>query len=380
MNPVQENSINNGVNEGGYPVITLGSPNQGDRTMPMQAVASGLQPVETLSETAPVAAPKKAGKSPKAVAPEAEGEPFASLTMPKGKVSDYLRDEIETFNHSQLVTIDDPEHPLFNPRDQRLGVSEDLTESLKAGGQIEPGIVYATGSGKYIILAGNRRAANLKALGVKFKARQARPEIGDLGAVFVQIATNEVRVNDTLQVRGKNMQRVFRLNGGDALAVAVMFGVTKQTVRDELSLIENADKAVIKAIDDGIISKTTGVRLSKTKNKEGEADLDAQKKAIEKARTLSAKLGDAKIAAKGKSLGKATKPVKITEATLIAGSSAKPSANLLREIAAEVSTPKDVSNVLLWVAGELNAEGLIGLCPWLKKMWNSLEHAPFEIE
>ncbi len=374
-------------NDGGYPVINvIPSKILGENKMPMQTVnTSGLnvQADEFNPLMVAAASPKAAKKAAPKVVVEAEAEAeevLEPLTMPKGKIADYLEDEIKTYNHSQLVLIDDPDHPLFNPRDQKLGVSEELTESLKVGGQIEPGIVYPAGNGKFIILAGNRRATNLKALGQKFKARAARPELGDLGSVFVQIATNEVRVNDSLEVRGKNMQRVHSLNGGDVLAIAVMFGVTKQTVRDELSLIENADKSVIKAIADGIIGKTTGVRLSKSKDKDGNPDKDAQRKAIEKARALSAKLGDAKVAAKGKSVGKAPKTVKITEAALLAKANAKPSSNLLREIATEPKTPKDVSNILLWAVGDLDLEGVVGCCPWLKAMWNRLEHAPCELE
>lgn len=372
----QTTFIQPGTDDGAFDSLVIGSSNPLGEPMSIQTVHSPAFPVEVDSLATAVVAPPKGKKAPKQVTvEEAEVEEAAEpLQMPKAKVASYLSGKIEEFNHSQLVLIDDSEHPLFNVRDQKLGVSEDLLESLRAGGQIEPGIVYPDGNGKYIILSGNRRARNLKELGVKFKAQQAKPEVGDLGAVFIQIATNEVRVNDSIQVRGQNMQRVFNLNGGDVAAIAVMFGVTKQTVRDELALMEKATKGVVKAISDGIIGKTTGVRLAKLDPKE-------QDKAVEKARNLSAKLGDAHVAAKGKSLGKgkrgASKGHKVTEAQLL---SQKPTTNLLREVAMEKSCPKDVTNILLWVVGDLDSEGAIDSLPWLKKFWNTLEHAPFDIE
>lgn len=320
----------------------------------------------SIADAEVVGAGKKKGK--KAAGAEPEAEVFEPLKMPKAKVASYLSGTIEEFNHSQLVLIDDPEHPLYNPRDQRLGVSEDLLESLRAGGQIEPGIVYPDGNGKFIILSGNRRARNLKELGVKFKAQQAKPEVGDLGAVFIQIATNEVRVNDSVEVRGQNMQRVFNLNGGNVEAIAVMFGVTKQTVRDELALTEKATKGVVKAMNDGIISKTTAVRLAKLDEAE-------QAKQVEKARKLSAKLGDAMVASKGKKLSNTpAKPVKVTEAQLL---KRKPTTDLLREVALHKNCPKDVTNTLLWVIGDIDSESAIDILPYLEKMWDSLEHAPF---
>lgn len=361
-------------------------PEVGDKKYPKLAVVNkGNTPMaieqikSTAAGTATVAAKeaktKKKTEAAEGAEAEAEKEPEPEpLLMPDGKISEFLDDEISSIPLRALVPIDDPEHPLYDPRAEKVVASQEFLDSFKEQGQLEPGIVFPLGNGKFVVLAGNQRVAGLRHAGIdRFKARTAKPEIGDMGAVYLQIATNALRTDDSLEARGKRMKHMLKLNGGNVLATAKAFGVTKETVRNAIKLQE-ADASVRKAVADGIIKETTAVQLVT-----GSAgDKEKQKKAIQKAREMSEKLGNAKVAtgikAKKGKVGKA--PKAIPAAALM---SRKPSQNLIRELASAANFSKETDTVLQWILGELDSETLVATVPAVKKVWNKLENRPNDI-
>lgn len=371
--------FNNNTDEGAYPKLSLVA-SQGDANMSIEPVGSAPAPrIKRQRASGPtVEVDPETGKP---LANDAKPAPV--LKMPKGKIADYVDPEIISFKPSE-IELPTKEHGILF--DERITLPLDATflESLREHGQIDPGVVYPLANGKYLVIEGTRRQRHLAELKLPFKARKVRPEMGDLGAVAMQIITNEHRTDDSLRVRGQKMIRALTANNWDENdprakqnkaafeTVAGLFGVTVQTVRNAVNLITKADASVLKALDDGIIKETTALAIVKDE-KEG------QKKAIEKARAASAKLGDAKVASKGKA---GSKPKAVTRAALESSAKkGKPHGALIAEMAEKATgMSKDATNVLMWVAGQLDAEGAAEAIKGFRATWEQCENAPFELE
>lgn len=369
--------INNG--DGAYPKLSLVN-TKGDDGMSIEPVGSA---------PAPRIKRQRASGPTVEVNPET-GEPLATtakpapvLKMPKGKIADYIDPEIVSFKPSE-IELPTKEHGVLYDERINLPLDAAFLESLREHGQIDAGVVFPLANGKYLVIEGTRRQRHLAELKQPFKARKVRPEAGDLAAIAMQVITNEQRADDSLRVRGQKMKRALTAFGwdeNDARAkpnkaafesVAGLFGVTVQTVRNAVGLVTKADPSVLKAIDDGIIKETTALSIIK-------GEKEDQKKAVEKARAASVKLGDAKVASKGKTGGK---PKAVTRAALEAGAKkGKPHAAFIAEMAEKATgMSSDATNILLWVAGELDAEGAAEAVKGFRKTWEQCENAPFELE
>lgn len=359
------------------------SPERPDTSYPTLRVVNNKEnkpmAIETVkTAAAPASTPAPSTKNKKtAVAAPVTAEPEAEATlleMPAGKIADYLVDEIESFPLSALVGIDDAEHPLYDPRAEKLIASPEFVDSIKEHGQLEPGIVYPMGNGKYFVLAGHQRKLAIAAIGngAKFKARRVKPEIGDLGAISVQVITNELRTNNTLEARGKAMARILKINGGNVKQVATWFNLTPQSVRNAMKLQEAAPQ-LRKAVQEGIIKETTAIQLIT----QSEGDKEKQIKAAQKAREMSVKLGDAKLATASKA--KKAKPPKAITADQLLDRVRKPGNNLVREVVSTAKLGKEADTLAQWILGEIDSETMLNLIPAVRKIWNELEHAPIEI-
>lgn len=298
-----------------------------------------------------------------------EPEPVP-LVAPKKPSATYLSADAREYKLSQLDVIDDPNSPLYDER-VHFKVNQALVDSIRNDGQLEPGIVYPTGDDRYLILAGVQRFKALKELGGnrKFLAREAKPELGDLGAIWIQVTTNEIRTSDSLEQRARNIRRVMAATGDNVQQVATRFGVTAQSIRNALSLLD-ATKPVKDLLTKGLISDTTAVRLSRLEE-------DEQEKQAEKINKLAAKLGDGAKVATGQATSAKPKAVKITEQQLL---SRKPSGKLVAEIAAKADLGKEANTLIQWIVGELDTESMLSLVPAVRKVWAELENATFEIE
>ncbi len=320
----------------------------------------------------PTAVPPAKGKREKKEAETAsEGEQIP-LEMPAGKVADYIVDEIEEFPLHALISIDDEEHPLFDPRAGKVIASQEFLDSVKTQGQLEPGKVFPMGNGKYFVLAGNQRVHALRAAGIaKFKAQRVRPEVGDLGALYIQVATNEHRTDDAPDAKARRMAHVLKLTGNNVKDVASMFKVTPQTVRNATKLLE-ADPKLRQAVADRIIQPTTAINIIT----ETGGDKAKQKAKAEKAYEMSKKLGDAKVVT-GQKAKKAKAPKAITAAQLLTRA---PGKNLVREVVSNAKLNAQANTLAQWYLGEIDSETMLSLIPEVKKIWNKLENAPFEVE
>jgi hypothetical protein len=299
-------------------------------------------------------------------------------------LADFLGED-EEFDLDDIELISDEDDPLYDPRHHETP-SAKLYESIRDQGQLESGMVFPVldeagePTGKYVPIAGGQRFNCLKMLadtgvkGLVFKAKRIDPAAGDMGAIMAAVMTNELRTNDSAEARARNMARVCRYNNGNLQATGALFGVTPETVRTQVKLYENADKKVFKAINDGIISPTTAMRIANA----NADDKRAQREAIDEAYKLSKQLGDAKVITRH-TKHKAAQPVKVTETQLLAATGQKKkrvSAAFLTEISTHPGTPKDIANYTAWLLGELSNEDACSKLAFLARNWVKYEHAP----
>lgn len=350
----------------------------------VQSLKDKKKEIETKGTATNAKTKAKAAPEPEPEEEEEAPEPII-LEAPEGPLAGFIGEE-EEFELDDIVQITDEDDPLYDPR-STLPLSEGFVASIRDDGQLEAGLVYpmldeeGNPTGQFVPVAGNQRYKALKHLagtgikGLVFKAKRIDPAAGDMGAIMAAVMTNELRVNDSAEARARNMARVCRFNNGNLQATAKLFDVSPETVRQQVKLYENAIPATFKAINDGIISATTAVRISGLEKKE-------QKEAIDEARKLSKQLGEARVATRHTKKKIASgAPVKVTETQLLAATGAKKKkvgAAFLQELAIHPGTPKQIAVFLTWQFGELSNEEACAHkdLAFLGRNWSKYENAP----
>ena len=175
------------------------------------------------------------------------------------------------FDPDKLHLVTDQASPLYDERVHNSPI-ERMVRSIDTKGVVEPIIVAKNPeTGLTEIVDGRQRVINAR------EANRRRLEAGEdpiqVPAVVrkyagngadladVMVLSNELREQDTPVNRAKKMQRLAEL-GRDDDAIGVVFGVTAQTVRSTLALLD-CTAAVREAVDAGRVKLTDAVKLAK---------------------------------------------------------------------------------------------------------------------
>lgn len=168
-----------------------------------------------------------------------------------------------------LDTDDDASHVLHDPRINDP-IDEKMVLNIKAYGVFEPVLTQKLPDGRVVVLDGRQRVrcareANrrLKAEGAEvMRIPVANPKRGDLAtATGIMISSNEIRRDDSMAVKAAKAQKLHNQFGRTVEEIAVMFGVSNVTIYSWLKL-EDAAPEVQKAIEDGELSTSAGVKLA----------------------------------------------------------------------------------------------------------------------
>lgn len=164
------------------------------------------------------------------------------------------------------ITIPAPGHPLYDER-SKTDPDEAMILNVIAHGIIEPVVIRKEGD-QAVVVAGRRRvrAAQLANERLRKQGEEAVmvPCIirrgDDREMLGVAVSENEIRKADTPMVRARKMQHLLELGRveGD---IAIIFGVTKQTVKNHLKLFDLCPQ-VQNAVEAGTISATAASQLS----------------------------------------------------------------------------------------------------------------------
>lgn len=266
-----------------------------------------------------------------------------------------------------LDTKDGPEHALYDKR-INLPVSEALVLNIMAIGVIEPVIVFKDGD-RVLVVAGRQRVRAAREANKRLTAQGAEPIVvpamakrGSDGTMLgVMISENELRVEDLLESKLPKLEK-YLATGATEEDAAIRFGVTGQTIRNWLALLEAAP-AVKKAVQGGLLSATAGAKIASLPR----ADQSA---AVEEA----TKDGKASVA-------KAERITKTKKKNAANGADDKtitpPSKRLLRKLVTGGEFQQldvDAFQVLKWVLGDVETARVKGLTALMR----TIEEGPAE--
>jgi ParB family chromosome partitioning protein len=192
------------------------------------------------------------------------------------------RDDLLYFDPGQLLIVEDPKHPLFDER-CKLPIDEAMVLDIMSVGVLEPVIVRGAagpdGARVIEVVDGRQRVRNAREANARLRKRgkelvrvpaiRKRGEDADLMAIM--ISTNEHRRDDDLMVKAKKAQRFLGLGRSEEEA-AVIFGVSKQTIKNWLAALECAP-AVRAALEREQVTLTQTLGLSKLSREEQIAKL-----------------------------------------------------------------------------------------------------------
>lgn len=176
------------------------------------------------------------------------------------------RDELLWFEPEQLTLVTDPKHPLYDER-IHLPLQENLVRNIMVKGVLKAILVRRNGEedGKPIVevvdgrqrvrhaLEANKRLKKEGKALVRVPAMRKRGEDGDIFGMMV--SANEFNQADDVVTKAKKLQRFLDFNGGSKEEAAVVFGVTAQTIRNLLAVLECAPP-VLRALAQGEIPAT----------------------------------------------------------------------------------------------------------------------------
>lgn len=223
------------------------------------------------------------------------------------------RGNLWQFDPKDLVVIgidtkDGPEHELWDER-IKLPLDEGMIVNFMAIGVKSTVTIRknpATGKaevadGRRRVLHGREANKRLKKLGEPLIKIPCALETGDESHMAtVAIALNEIRVDDGTMVKAAKAIRLLNRNGDDHKAVAIAFGVSTQTIKNWIKLVELA-APVRKAVERGQISASAATALHAMEK-------DEQVEALEKLTKAAKASGKKKVGGKAakKAAGKAT--------------------------------------------------------------------------
>lgn len=191
------------------------------------------------------------------------------------------------FDPNDLIVLDDQNHPLYDPR-EKLDLDEAMVRNIMAIGVINPITIAKDGEGRPMVVAGRRRVMHAREANRRLVEAGSEPrtipaiprrESGNNTLLFaVSISENEHRLDDTPIGRARKAARLLDMGASEDDA-ATIFGVTAQTIRNWMALLDTS-APVQKAVEKGEISASTAVTLGKLETAaEQTAALEELKKA-----------------------------------------------------------------------------------------------------
>lgn len=210
------------------------------------------------------------------------------------------------FEPEKLYLVTDKAHPLYDER-IHLPINEAMVLNIMDQGVLEPIIVWKDPeSGMTCVVDGRQRVRHTleanKRLVKSGESPLLVPAVAKRGSAVrmaqAMVSANEIRQADTPLGRAKKMADALE-RGHDEQDLALMFGVSVQTVRATLSLLD-ATQAVRDAVESGTLTVTQARQigtLPPEEQREKVKQLEtatAGTKGHEKARRQRQVLGDAK--------------------------------------------------------------------------------------
>ncbi|ENZ8018057.1 ParB/RepB/Spo0J family partition protein [Klebsiella pneumoniae] len=172
-----------------------------------------------------------------------------------------------TFEPENLHLVTDKTHPLYDER-IHLPISEAMVMNIMDQGVLEPIIVWKDPeTGLSCVVDGRQRVRHTleanKRLLKEGKEPLLVPAVAKRGSAVrmaqAMVSANEIRQADTPLGRAKKMADALE-RGHDEDDLALMFGVSVQTVRATLSLLD-ATQAVREAVEAGTVTVTQARQL-----------------------------------------------------------------------------------------------------------------------
>ncbi|EPW7202505.1 hypothetical protein LBW81_23500 [Klebsiella pneumoniae] len=211
-----------------------------------------------------------------------------------------------TFEPENLHLVTDKTHPLYDER-IHLPINEAMVLNIMDQGVLEPIIVWKDPeTGLSCVVDGRQRVRHTleanKRLLKEGKEPLLVPAVAKRGSAVrmaqAMVSANEIRQADTPLGRAKKMADALE-RGHDEDDLALMFGVSVQTVRATLSLLD-ATQAVRDAVESGTVTVTQARQLGALPPEEQREKVKQIETATagitghEKARRQRQVLGDAK--------------------------------------------------------------------------------------
>ena len=180
----------------------------------------------------------------------------------------------------KLKLVTDPKHPLYDERVE-LPIDDKMVRNIMHQGVIEPVLARKNPeTGELEVVAGRQRVKNAIEANRRLKERGGETiavpvlvkRASEDAAIDIMVSENEIRSADAPLTRAAKMRRMIERGRSEA-DVAVVFGVTVQTVKNTVSILE-ASAPVRRALDAGRIGISDAYRLSKLEPAEQKAKLD----------------------------------------------------------------------------------------------------------
>lgn len=165
-----------------------------------------------------------------------------------------------------LDTDEGPEHPLYDER-IKMPLDEGLVRNIRKFGVLETVTVRKNGE-RVEVVAGRQRVRATREANRRNSEEGLQPILvpvfvkrprSDGDALGVMISENENRQDDDPLTRAAKASRLLDF-GATEEDVAIAFGISRQTVRNLLALMELSDK-VKKAVSQRQISATAAIEL-----------------------------------------------------------------------------------------------------------------------
>lgn len=185
------------------------------------------------------------------------------------------------FNPETLILVTDTKHPLYDKRVNKP-IDEAMVKNIMVHGVLEPIIVWKDPETDEVIVAdGRQRTKNAIEANKRLVAQGSEPlripgvvRRGSAASIAgVMVSANEIRQDDTPMNRAAKASRLLEL-GKDESEIAVIFGVTEQTVKNMIGLLD-ASAPVRKAVENEEITVTDAYELARLDPEEQKTKLAA---------------------------------------------------------------------------------------------------------
>jgi ParB family chromosome partitioning protein len=177
------------------------------------------------------------------------------------------RTDLFLYDPEALVLVEDPKHPLYDPR-VKLPVDESLVRNIMVHGVLEPVGVRRDGDavevvfGRQRVKAAREASRRLLAEGKQKVLVPGRVQRGDDPHMFgLLLSENEIRQDDNVVAKARKLQRYLEMGRSEADA-CTMFGVSITTVKNWLALLD-LDPEVLRQVERGTVPMTTALGLAK---------------------------------------------------------------------------------------------------------------------